>query len=63
MVAVLHDLDQVREHFPHSLLLARRIVAWGTTERVLTPTNLGLARSCAADWDEERADPGWRATG
>ena len=62
VVAVLHDLDQVREHFPHSLLLARRIVAWGATERVLTPSNLGLARSCAANWDDERADPGWRAT-
>lgn len=37
VVAVLHDLTQVREHFPHTLLLAREPVAWGLTAEVLTP--------------------------
>ena len=36
MIAVLHDLDQVREHFPTSLLLARSCIAWGETASVLT---------------------------
>ena len=37
VVAVLHDLDQVRAHFPETLLLARECVAWGVTPQVLTP--------------------------
>lgn len=44
IVAVLHDLDQVRDHFPSSLLLARSCIAWGETSAVLTKDNLGRAR-------------------
>ena len=35
VVTVLHDLDLVRAHFPRTLVLARRCVAWGTTEAAL----------------------------
>jgi zinc/manganese transport system permease protein len=31
VVAVLHDLAQVRAHFPRTLLLAREPIAWGPT--------------------------------
>ena len=31
VIAVLHDLDLVRAHFPSTLVLARRCVAWGAT--------------------------------
>jgi zinc/manganese transport system ATP-binding protein len=44
VVAVLHDLEQVRAHFPTTLLLARRCIAWGDTAGVLTPDNLARAR-------------------
>jgi zinc/manganese transport system ATP-binding protein len=44
VIAVLHDLDQVREHFPLTLLLARSCIAWGETDRVLVPENLVIAR-------------------
>jgi zinc/manganese transport system ATP-binding protein len=44
VVAVLHDLDQVRDHFPSTLLLARSCIAWGGTSSVLTKDNLGQAR-------------------
>ena len=44
VVAVLHDLAQVRAHFPTTLLLARRCIAWGDTVGVLTPDNLARAR-------------------
>jgi len=44
IIAVLHDLDMVAEHFPESLLLAGCKVAWGPTDQVLTPTNLQTAR-------------------
>ena len=43
IVTALHDLDQVRGHFPATLLIARRVVAWGETGAVLTPENLARA--------------------
>ena len=45
IVAVLHDLDQARAHFPTALLLARTAVAWGSTETVLTSSNWAQANS------------------
>ncbi len=36
VIAALHDLDQVRAHFPKTLLIAREVVAWGPTKQVLT---------------------------
>lgn len=56
VLAVLHDLDQVRAHFPQALLLAREPIAWGATAEVLTPANLSRARGMAEAWDE-RAGP------
>jgi zinc/manganese transport system ATP-binding protein len=44
VIAVLHDLDQVREHFPSTLLLARSCIGWGDTASVLTSDNLMRAR-------------------
>ncbi|WP_323012085.1 ABC transporter ATP-binding protein [Castellaniella sp.] len=44
IVAVLHDLDMVRQHFPEALLLGGQVVDWGPTDRVLSPANLHLAR-------------------
>ena len=35
VIAVLHDLDLVRERFPSTLVLARRCLAWGATEVAL----------------------------
>ena len=52
MIAALHDLDQVRAHFPKTLLLAREVVAWGTTEEVLTAKNLAKSRQLTEAWDE-----------
>ena len=44
VIAVLHDLDFVREHFPRTLLLSRRPVAWGETHETLRAENLLKAR-------------------
>lgn len=52
VIAVLHDLEQVRTHFPETLLLARSGVAWGQTAQVLTKDNLKRARQMAEAWDE-----------
>ena len=53
VIAVLHDMDQVRAHFPQTLLLAREAIAWGPTDSVLTPANLFKARQMAECWDEQ----------
>jgi zinc/manganese transport system ATP-binding protein len=52
VIAVLHDLDQVREHFEQVLLLARERVAWGPTAQVLKAEHLFKARQMAEAWDE-----------
>ena len=52
VIAVLHDLDQVRRDFPNSLLLARELVASGPTVGVLSAENLLRARAMAEAWDE-----------
>jgi zinc/manganese transport system ATP-binding protein len=52
VIAVLHDDEQVRQHFPQTLLLARERVAWGATAQVLTEPNLRRARAMAEAWDE-----------
>lgn len=53
VVAVLHDLDQVRRDFPNALLLARELVDAGPTARVLSAENLLRARAMAEAWDEQ----------
>jgi zinc/manganese transport system ATP-binding protein len=52
VVAVLHDLDQVRRDFPNALLMARELVDAGPTARVLSAENLLRARAMAEAWDE-----------
>jgi zinc/manganese transport system ATP-binding protein len=44
VVAVLHDLDLIREVFPRTLLIAREPVAWGKTSEALSADNLLAAR-------------------
>jgi zinc/manganese transport system ATP-binding protein len=53
IIAVLHDFEQVRANFPHTLLLAREQVAWGATESVLSPANLLQARAMAERWEDD----------
>ncbi len=53
VVAALHDLDLVRDHFPETLLLAREPVAWGATAQVLNPANLATARRMCEAFDEQ----------
>lgn len=52
IVAVLHDLDQVRQHFPQCLLIGRRVIARGNTPQVLTPENLQAAQTMCEAWEE-----------
>jgi len=52
IVAVLHDDQQVRAHFPDTLLIARELIGWGSTASVLTQGAVHRARAMAEAWDE-----------
>ena len=52
VVAVLHDLELVRDAFPECLLLAREKIASGPTAEVLSAANRLKARMMAEAWDE-----------
>ncbi|MDM9623668.1 ABC transporter ATP-binding protein [Rhizobium sp. S96] len=53
VIAVLHDFEQIRAHFPQSLLLARESIAWGPTAEVMSAQNLLKARAMAERWDAD----------
>lgn len=53
VMVVVHDLDLVREHFPKTLLLARRPIAWGPTAEALSAENLGKARRFDEAWRDD----------
>ena len=50
IVAVLHDIELVREHFPQTLLIARELIGWGRTADVLTKERLREARNLSESW-------------
>ena len=58
VVAVLHDLDVVKQVFPRTLLIAREPVAWGETSAVLSPANLLKARRMIEAHDPHAASCG-----
>jgi zinc/manganese transport system ATP-binding protein len=58
VIAVLHNFDQLKAHFPETLLLAREMIAWGATASTVTGANLLHARAIADRWDED-APPRW----
>ena len=50
VIAVLHDIELVRAHFPQTLLMAREVVAFGPTDQVLSQENRVRARLTAEAW-------------
>jgi zinc/manganese transport system ATP-binding protein len=52
VIAVLHDLDEVRRRFPETMILAREVIAHGPTAAVLTDANLARARAVSEAVDE-----------
>jgi zinc/manganese transport system ATP-binding protein len=52
VLAALHDIERVRAHFPETLLLAREVVAWGDTRKVLSPANFAKSRKLTEAFDE-----------
>ena len=55
VIAVLHDYEQVRAYFPHTVLVAREKIAAGATEQVLvdealTRANAAMLKHESGDW-------------
>lgn len=53
VIVVLHDLAQVRAHFPLTLLLARELVAYGRTAEVLNDTHWARAQRMHEAFDDD----------
>ena len=49
-------VEQVHQHFAHTLLLARELVAVGATDEVLTEVNLMRARRLNEAFDDDAPD-------
>ncbi len=62
VIAVLHDAEAVRAHFPETLILARDLVAHGPTAKVLTAANQFRARQMCEACDGPPHDCGKRAS-
>jgi zinc/manganese transport system ATP-binding protein len=56
VIAVMHDLPFVHEHFPQALMLARELIAWGPVNDVLRDENLARANHLAENWVEHAAE-------
>ena len=53
VIVVLHDLAQVRAHFPLTLLLARELVAFGPTAEVLSDAHWARAQRMQEPFDDD----------
>lgn len=56
VIAVLHDMDLVEDHFPNTLLLARQFYRSGPTNEVLTKANMRAATAASQIWEAEAGD-------
>ncbi len=52
VVAVLHDMNTVKQHFPQTLLMARELIAWGPTSAVVNNQKLGEAEQASLVWQD-----------
>ena len=50
VIAVLHDMNFIRRHFPQSLLLAREVVAWVPTAKAMSLDNNEHDRAMNDRW-------------
>lgn len=57
VISVLHDFQHVRQEYPETLLLARELVARGSTTEVLSEENLQRARHLAEAQGEVSGAP------
>jgi zinc/manganese transport system ATP-binding protein len=53
VICVLHDFEQIRQHFPQCLLLARKCIAWGDSHDTLQPERLMNASFFHQAWPQQ----------
>jgi len=53
VIAVMHDLPLVIEHFPDALMISRELIGWGTSKEIITDINLAKATKLAINWSED----------
>lgn len=58
VIAVLHDLEIVRAHFPRALRLAGWVIAWGSTQDVLATIAAGSPAAAGAAARDHGSPPG-----
>jgi zinc/manganese transport system ATP-binding protein len=56
VIAVLHDLEQVKRHFEQTLLMSRRMVAWGPSSEALSSAHLLRAQEMSRGWDHDESN-------
>lgn len=52
IICVLHDFEQIKEHFPDCMLMSRECVGWGKSTETLNPESLFKARIFREAWSE-----------
>ena len=61
VIAVMHDLPMVKDHFGHALMLARELIGWGKASDVMCDENFARAMTLSTSWhehaDECRVEP------
>lgn len=53
IMIALHDLEDIRMHFPQTLVLGREMIAHGPTQEVLTEENLSQAHKLCEAFNEQ----------
>lgn len=51
VIAILHDLEQIQQYFPTTLLLAREVVYWGDSQSAMSEQHKLRARTLINYWD------------
>lgn len=52
VICVLHDVEQIKKHFPSCMLISRRCIDYGESDKTLTKENLQKAINFKEYWNE-----------
>lgn len=56
LIVVNHDLDLVQDYFPETVLVARHVLGWGETDKIVTLDNLKRARCLSRQLEADYGD-------
>lgn len=52
VICVLHDVEQIKKHFPNCMLISRQCIDYGKSDQTLTTENLQKAINFKEYWNE-----------